>query len=132
MKPRPATVVASASAPARRSSESEFESHEAPAPQSAPKAIPKAARAASNVQNSLASPWPSVASVNRHAEAIVTPRAPKRSARTPSGNATTSAARLEAARTIPVCTPESENSSANVGASGTIAIQTRVSSRKSA
>ncbi len=82
--------------------------------------------------NSFASPCPSVASVKRTAEAIVTCRAPKRSARMPRGSATTSAASDAAASIAPASTPESPNSSAYVGASGTIAIHVSVSSRNSA
>jgi hypothetical protein len=125
-------VVASASAPARRSSDSESESHDAPAPQRAPKATPKRIREPRSVTKSSARPCPSVAIVKRHADAMVTRRAPKRSASTPSGSANTSAARLAAARIRPVSTSLSPKSSANVGASGTIAIHVSVSSRKSA
>ena len=132
VKPTPATVVAAARAPARRSCESELESHDAPAAQSAPNASPKPARATRSDQKSPASPWPSVASVKRPAEASVTSLAPKRSASTPSGSADTSAARLAAARIAPVSTPVRPNSSAYVGASGTMAIQVSVSSRNSA
>ena len=131
VKPSPATVAAAASAPVRRSSVSESESHAAPAPHNAPNASPNAPRASRSVQNSFARPCPSVASVKSAAEAIVTPRAPMRSASWPSGSATTSAVRLVEARIMPVSTPESPSSSANVGASGTIAIQTSVSRKMS-
>ena len=132
VNPMPPTVVAAARAPARRSSDNELESHDAPAPHSAPKATPKPARATSNAQKSPARPCPSVATVNRPAEAIVTRLAPRRSARTPSGSAATRAASEAAARSAPASTPESPNSSAYVGASGTIAIHVSVSRRKSA
>jgi hypothetical protein len=109
-----------------------LDSHDAPAPQSAPKAAPKPARAISRVQKSPATPCPSVAIVKRPAEASVTSLAPNRSASTPSGSAATSAARLAAARIAPVSTPLRPKSSAYVGASGIMAIHVSVSSRKSA
>ena len=132
VKPTPDTVVAAASAPARRSSVSESESQAAPAPHIVPNARPNIARDSISDQNSSARPWPSVESVKSTADAIVTRRAPTRSASRPKGNAMTRAARLAADRIIPVSTGERWSSAANVGASGTIAIQTSVSSRTSA
>jgi hypothetical protein len=55
---------------------------------------------------------------------MVSVRVPKRSPRTPIGSDTTSVAKPAEARTVPSSIFVSDSRSANVGARGTIAIQT--------